>query len=282
MVRTRKRAASIALSRSFKKRRTSSRRNRRSYQARSRRRRIYRRRRPSTRRINSRALTVPRRLGYGATPQVLLMRMPYCTTMKLTQSAGVGDAHTFRLNSPYDPDQTGTGTSAFNYTEYCTSTKYQKYCVLGASYIVSGLYNTDGINSGAFGVRVYPAYLSSTTDRTWQSDMTAANYANYKCASMTDGRVQCSGLMNRERPFGRISGYANVPRQFGYTKAVWHSKKENLQGSYNGNPSDVLRLDVVTLLVEGSDTFSIEISVTIVYFLMLYDHSDIGTAQIPG
>ncbi len=58
-------------------------------------------------------------------------KVTYATVLAFAPAAGAISDQVFRLNSIYDPDYTGTGTTALGYTQYAAL--YQRYRVLGAT-----------------------------------------------------------------------------------------------------------------------------------------------------
>lgn len=101
--------------------------------------------------------------GFGF-PPTKVIPMRYAETISLSGSAGAMATYTFRANSIYDPNYTGTGSQPISHDQW--SAFYGRYTVIGAKIRV---YNNDTYATGTalpflFGVQVNSDLASVTND----------------------------------------------------------------------------------------------------------------------
>ncbi len=101
---------------------------------------------------------------FRAGPVVQHVNMAYRHVIPLIEgSAGAGAVYVYRLNSIFDPDLTGVGTTALGYTGY--SAFYTRYKVLRVRVRLVGLPRTDGPIT--MGFMVGPNSTTTSTPTYW-------------------------------------------------------------------------------------------------------------------
>lgn len=91
-----------------------------------------------------RTLPKRRRSSFAKTfPKSMAVQMTYCDEITVPNRDAGSAPYTFRLNSIFDPDFTGTGHQPRGHDQYATI--YQKYCVVGAKVLVEPLWGAGGV-----------------------------------------------------------------------------------------------------------------------------------------
>lgn len=85
----------------------------------------------------------PRR-GITGFPQELRTTLRYSDVVVLTSTVGSVSTYSFRLNSLYDPDFTGTGHQPYYFDQFAAL--YQRYCVKGAKITAKFSHIVNAIN----------------------------------------------------------------------------------------------------------------------------------------
>lgn len=83
------------------------------------------------------------KLGSNLVPKKSYATLRYAQPLDLSAAAGALTYNTYRLNSPYDPDYTGVGTSANGFTYMMDH--YSHYTVVGATVKVMFLCDSDQV-----------------------------------------------------------------------------------------------------------------------------------------
>ncbi|UOF81146.1 capsid protein [Circoviridae sp.] len=112
-----------------------------------------------------------------------LVRLRYCTQITLEGAvAGLPDAHVFRANSCYDPDQTGGGHQPYGYDQW--SNFYSRYTVIGSK--ISAHVTSIGANNNCNGFIVC-ALQHDTTAETDAELIVERRNAKYAMLTMSTG-----------------------------------------------------------------------------------------------
>lgn len=135
---------------------------------RSRRRSTYRRRSKRTR-LNRRRVfrrryhkgTLLRNNTFGGFPKSKLVKLRYNQTVSVNPSIGLAQAYSFRANSIFDPDQTGSGHQPMGHDLWANV--YNHYCVVGARMRCTFTPVNSGSGIAAFGIRLDDDGASSST-----------------------------------------------------------------------------------------------------------------------
>nr|WPR18644.1 MAG: capsid protein [Owegonang virus 10] len=165
-------------------------------------------------------------------PKSLTTKLRYCQALQLTSTSGAVNYNTFRANSIFDPDQTGTGHQPLYHDQFYPV--YNNYRVLGsmikvtftpladASDATRGSYNGPwyvGIN----GTNATSSY-SATPETRWEANDSA--FAVLNARTGTDGVITLSEQYSPETTLGRpstddvVSSVANAnPSQQWYWQA---------------------------------------------------------------
>lgn len=127
---------------------------------------IFRRPRKKAKMVKVVSIPRPKFSSRGAQvafPQKKRVTLTYVEHHSVTPSVtGAASGVVYRLNAPYDPNQSGAGHQAMGFDQWATF--YQKYTVLSAKITVMAA-NIDGaIKAGYFGIVPYSGVLTSSTD----------------------------------------------------------------------------------------------------------------------
>jgi len=158
-------------------------------------------------------------------PSMLRGKMSYFTVLAITPgAASTAITNVFRLNSVYDPDLTGVGTSAVGYSQI--SALYGRYRVLGASYSVSW-----STTSTANPYTAFVALSPATTVGTSLFQILAQRHVWYR----SGGTANAPGISH--------SGRATVGKIYGVPEAQVRDE-DDFAGLVGANPNNGVYLHV--------------------------------------
>lgn len=184
----------------------------------------YRRRRYGRRRY-SKKRSFPSKKTFGMNPRILPLK--FATTLKYVQNVtitnsvvGICNAHTFRANSIYDPDFTGTGHQPRGTDQFLGSgALYEHFTVVGSKIRVR-FNNTNATTTALCGIWLREASTFSTT----KSDNLEVRTGRWKQLPPSNNGVQ---------PVVTTMTYS--PKFSGIAKP-WTSNTA-IRGLASGNPS---------------------------------------------
>jgi hypothetical protein len=93
-------------------------------------------------------------------PRCKYLRLRYCTNVSLDPSIGLVAGHSFRPDSIFDPDSTGTGHQPMGHDEWADF--YSRYIVLGAKTTATFLSDSASATSGNCIVGIHEDHDTST------------------------------------------------------------------------------------------------------------------------
>lgn len=103
------------------------------------------------------------RIPAGTFPQKKRVTLNYVEYISVTPSVtGAASGSTFRLNSLFDPNQSGAGHQPMGFDQW--SQFYQRYTVLSAKIVVSASNIDSAVKAGYVGIVPYSGLLTSSTD----------------------------------------------------------------------------------------------------------------------
>lgn len=203
------------------------------------------------RRVRRRTMSRPRRalarMG-GSFPKKMLVTMRYATSIRLSQTIGsIPVAYTFRANSIFDPDRSGTGHQPYTHDEYAQL--YNKYMVTGSKIVATFLPNASSSTGNVIcGLHVGndPAYTP--------------NFETIR--EQSEGRWSIvSGQTNKKTLATRYSRRKVIP-----------AHKDGHEALFGANPAEEYYFTmwsscVDTVAVAGS----VDVVVTISYRVLMWD-----------
>ncbi len=192
--------------------------------------------------------------GYLPFGQSFLVKLPYVfsSTLSTATSSFVAVGHTFRLNSLYDPDQSGLGKQPYQFDQL--NTIYSRYRVHGAK--VSITWNNPSADGLYLGYHVRSIHDSFTP---------VGKNADY-IREIAKGKMQPlndTGSQTMTQSF-----YVPVGTVFGVSKEIVRSDISYSSG-VGGNPLNTVYLDVLALDSTGSTSKSAQFSIKITYYAVL-------------
>lgn len=200
-------------------------------------------------------LTLPRRL---------LVKMRYIETVDFADIvAGGVVVQTYRANSVYDPNFTGSGGQPSGYSLY--SSVYARYRVAGCAIKVEAFNNCQNDTSTDDKVpRIAVVPWNAETALTSATDLTPV--------------AALPGYKERTLAYGNgakiIRGYTNLANMFGRTKLEWKTDPNN-QAAYNANPVNAGYWFIITEAGDQGEVYDVVAKITLTYYVEWYDgHSN--------
>lgn len=204
----------------------------------------------------------PYRVKPEFAPRVLYTRCKYATVSNfVTNALSTASAHTFRLNSIWDPDKSGIGTTCVGHA--VLEQLYDRYLVTGAKINVR-FYDptTDAVRVGVrLRIRGGGACAGQTMTQLIEQPLT------YQQGLAASGSQQSKNFSFFVRPWSLM----------GYSKLQYMADSNQFSAPIAGNPiADDCVFDVFA--IEGTGTSrSVAYTVKIVYYVMLYDRRYLTT-----
>lgn len=196
---------------------------------------------------------------YGAPfPGTRRVLLKYAYFGNLTSTAGATDSNLFRVNSIYDPDQSGLGNQPRYYDQLLGATLYRKYRVDKLGYRVTFVNKQD--NDVLVGVRFRPTtgFATTCTDMWYEKEL---------------GLSRVHTLMSNTLDGCRrtISGTITLPRVMAVSAKKYKSENE-YSGAWGGNPTNIGYMAVQACddpMTEG--IANVDIYVTLWFYCTLFD-----------
>jgi len=200
----------------------------------------YRRKRRRFGRITRFKLKTPSLL-----PDTCFVKLKYVDFITMTNVAGLG-AYTYRMNSLFDPDFTGTGHQPMGFDQW--SNFYSHYQVLASKIRVHVLPPDTNLT----GFAIYPS-----NDITNLASYSVAREQPYAKSSWVNVGASILGSMN--------TSYMKIKKlEARSTDSV------NFSASINANPSNVKYWHMVLQSVSGSDISDIRLDIRITYYCKFF------------
>lgn len=213
----------------------------------------------------NKALTVA---SYGVKaepfPRVLYTRCKYATRLTLTQSIGadVAASNTFRLNSIYDPDFTGSGRTVAGHANLANI--YDQYWVMGAK--VKVMFNDATVDGCRVGCRLRINGNNATSGENVR-------------ALMESPLTYMSGLNDTGSQKKTFSFYVRPWSLVGCSKLEYMANSSTYSSAIASNPaaSSTCLLDV--FVVNPNQTAaSTNVVVQIIYYTKLYSRKELQSS----
>lgn len=186
----------------------------------------------------------------------------------MTSAVGALIGHTFRANSLYDPNETGTGHQPRFYDTLLggnnTAAPYGSYIVYGAK--ISVWFNNVGSSYQGGGL-VAVRYRNNTASLASSLDE-AIERRTYRVKQM-------GSSVSGSPTLTKISIYVPMSKVFGVSKRGILDDAETYGAAYNANPTKVAHFDVIFQpAIAGTST--IYFSCKIVYYAKLLAKNDVA------
>lgn len=202
------------------------------------------------------------KIGQGF-PKALLTKLPYRYNVPLTSGTGGGSSawHVFRLNSPYDPDYTGTGISANDFDRYASASLFQRYLCYKVDICVTFRTAASTTDDCMAYVNVSPTVLGAPASA---------------ASLFQDGLYPNSHVKMLSRPDGDYTRWSfirtyHMAYLFGVGKSKIYSE-DDYSADYNGNPANPMYLNVA-ISDDPNDTstaIKVDVEVYLRYHVKFY------------
>lgn len=211
------------------------------------------RRRVVRRRINyKRRPRIPRLIG---TPSSSFQKLKYVQLIQASIGASSYNANSFRLNSLFDPDATGTGGQPYYYDQLAGL--YYKYRVFGCKISVKLSASASTTNLYHPHVVIAP-FVSSAGWSSEQSVLTSPG-AVYKIIIPGQNVVT-------------LSKYFSIAKLMGISRKQVADDDE-FAADYNANPAKVATATVRVVNNDGGTAVTVGYEIQIVYYCMMYQRT---------
>lgn len=201
-------------------------------------------------------------MSYKGTPFPPLLRtqFKYVTRVIMGAVSGSVGIQTYRLNSLYDPDQTGTGTTPAWFSTLLNSSTYTRYTVFGAEVRVRV------VNTGSSPMDV--AVYASTGTTTLSPELAGeAPFGQSAIVSSAGGGSVMKTLTGKYR----VAAVSGVTEETVRTES-------NFSSAYTGNPASGPFLHVSYQASDLSSTVNGVLRVKIIYHALL---GGLNTSSMP-
>jgi hypothetical protein len=190
-------------------------------------------------------------LNRGPFPPQIFTKHRYVETVTLTTGTGgiLGTAQTFRLNSLYDPNLSGSGHQPYGYDE--ASTIYGRYCVTNVEASITVSSSTDSNNVVCY--TISPAGFTPSVAGSSINDMmeTAGGNAIFSNVSGTNHVTARLGNISLAAVEGRTKQGILEERDYG--------------GDYTSNPVISPILSIAAGSLSGVSSATVIVTTTLVY-----------------
>jgi len=209
---------------------------------------------------------VYRQTGVDPLPRRAYVTLPYAQEVNIVVAGSVvvASKNTWRLNSPFDPDQTGTGHQPLWYDQF--TPVYNNYQVIWCKW--KATYMIDGASYP--GCPMY-ALANLVTDTNAGTNGTIAGVTS--SVALERPEVLCKPLpfVGQGRGTVTLYGHADIAKSFGIPKEKYLGDP-NFQSVYNTNPNRGLYLETgVVCNGTGADsTFDCNIVVELQMHIMFW------------
>ncbi len=192
--------------------------------------------------------------GTSILPEILLTRLPYADLVQTSTVTTAPGIYTYRINSIFDPDKTGTGFFPTGYTEL--NNLYASYVCFGISYDIIAINMSDTVPA-----RV--CIVGTADDKTWATYQEAASQP-YSSKSIV------LGTLDGGNSVGRMKGYVSVANVHGVPPRVV-SSDDLFHALFAGSPANTGFMQIVHGNLDGSSTTDVHYEISIKYFVRIFD-----------
>ena len=191
----------------------------------------------------------------------------YATNVK---TAGVGDPfHVFRMNSIYDPDQTGVGHQPYGHDQLAEI--YSRYRVNGFKYEIWGTNNSSGTNCA---LQIHAVPYNGTADPAFfVSSIQAMEIPNSKTGCTTAGGT--TAAVGGEACY--LSGYIDLATFTGRSKSQYKAD-DRYQATMGTNPAEEMTFFVGGSSMDTGQWADGAFTVKLTYFVECFDSKGLPTS----
>lgn len=198
----------------------------------------------------------------GPFPQRLFTTVSFADDFTLTSTAGTTGVRTYRANSLFDPDKTGTGSQPQWFTTLCSSLgPYRSYRVHKAVCNIS--VTSNGGNAGIVGIvgiHARPSNLAGVGTSTLAQELRESANVRYK-------QVSSPPLTTGSKPI-RVSYSCMIKNILSYKDI---QDQQSTKGSWNNNPSETVDFDLFYAQNIPSVNMTAEVRNKITYYVEFFD-----------
>jgi len=213
-------------------------------------------------RVTPRPQALSLKWGRGAFPPELHTVMSYSETNLLSSTLGTNANYTIRMNGPFDPNQTGTGSQPRYYDTLLgasdTSAPYGRYCVYSAEIQATFALTVTGASSQAI-VYLFPKGSTQTDPTTYKELMERAEAISTILSNPGAKGVGTLRMHQRVQPW--------VARQM-YDDGLW--------AAYNAVPTTQAYYVLGVTPLDGTSSITCSVNWTITYHLKLGQMNDVS------
>lgn len=187
-------------------------------------------------------------------------KLRYSALVRAASPLGVPAAYTFRLNSLYDPDYTGTGAQPYGFDQL--SAFYNNYCVTGSSIRVVPLPTQDDtVSRRAVQITVLPSTSSTAPYAASPWTYREVPYNRTRNVYLPSNTFFPSSIIKHYMPVHKLAG---VSRQRVLSAAGYSS-------TVSDNPATSLYWHVIAAVFDQSNlSISCDCQVTITYYVNFF------------
>jgi hypothetical protein len=196
-----------------------------------------------------------RNLLVGGYPDQKRVTLRYTEQISMTSTTGAIASQTFRGNSPFDPNQTGTGGQPANYDDWTAI--YNRYCVLGSRISVQPTVTTN--------ISVGVRYVLAATDGAVTGDVDDVSAQPYSV----------SGSYNIYATSPIIYAEMSTMKRFGKSKSQILGDP-NMNALFSANPAQVWAWEFNLQSSDHATTVASYITFTIDYDIVFWERVDPG------
>jgi hypothetical protein len=190
----------------------------------------------------------PLQIFKSIAPSARRVRLSYSSNFQMAETAaGTGAFRVFRLNSIYDPDYSGVGTSAAGYSQMMTL--YTHYRVNAAGF------KLEAFIGGASGVVGFAPLMNQVTMNVNANTWRLLPYSKYALLSLNT-----SGGKN----IANISGHFPLARMLGLTPAQY-STEMDYAAAAGANPTKNVYIAAFVQGIQGASVATASMVVTVEY-----------------
>lgn len=190
-------------------------------------------------------------------------KLKYQTLVELSTISSVMVFHTFKLNSLYDPDDTGVGGQPLMYDTLCgntvTTAPFSNYRVCGAkikAYLVND--NSSGTTSGAFFIH-------------WRYGLAGTLDSISELGEQPNTIVTDIGVTNSSKGIKCLSKYVSMKKMMGIKDL---KDDDNTAGAYNADPAKIVRCDIGWQPYNSAVTSDVFVRVKITYYAQFFSQNE--------
>lgn len=209
--------------------------------------------------------------GPSAFPNKVLIHLPYAQQLQVVCNAAsvTPSKNSFRLNSLYDPDQSGTGHQPLWFDQWTPI--YNNYQVFAARFRITFI-NVTSMTSGAVDAPIYACY-NIATDTNAGSNGTLTGSSWSAITERPGVRTKLLPLANQGGGKCVMAGAVNCAKAFGVNSKRYNGDPD-FASQVTTNPSRTLYLEVGAIPQFSGTTYavSVQINIEITYWAVMWGY----------